>query len=163
MPTIPIFSCKIRSFSRVVNLRSKLGRRPLQVWYISFVCTDNAATFKPSPAEKVDCRRQDGWGDRRFCKQNGAFFSLPPWGRGTVATVDEEIEFCAVQTTSTSSVTRDFASQNVSLRERDCHLPHGGRLRETTFNTPTNTDLSFKFWFIGGFVQTKWRRTILKI
>ena len=42
--------------------------------------------------------------------------------------MDEEIEFCAVQTASTSSVTRDFASQNVSLRERDCHLPHGGRL-----------------------------------
>ena len=56
-------------------------------------------------------------------------FSLPPWGRGTVATVDEEIEFRAVQTASTSSVTRDFASQNVSLRERDCHLPHGGRLK----------------------------------
>ena len=59
--------------------------------------------------------------------------------------VDEEIEFCAVQTASTSSVTRDFASQNVSLRERDCHLPHGGRLRETNFNTPINTNLSFKF------------------
>ena len=68
-----------------------------------------------------------------LCRRNGAFFSLPPWGRGTVATVDEEIEFRAVQTASTSSVTRDFASQNVSLRERDCHLPHGGRLRRNKF------------------------------
>ena len=47
-----------------------------------------------------------------------------------------------VQTASTSSVTRDFASQNVSLRERDCHLPHGGRLMETNFNTQINTNLS---------------------
>ena len=38
-----------------------------------------------------------------------------------------------VQRASTSSVTRDFASQNVSLRERDCHLPHGGRLKNTPF------------------------------
>jgi hypothetical protein len=51
----------------------------------------------------------------------------------TVATVDEEIEFRAVQTASTSSVTRDFASQNISLRERDCHLPHGGRLGRNKF------------------------------
>ena len=49
-----------------------------------------------------------------------------------------------VQRASTSSVTRDFASQNISLRERDCHLPHGGRLRETNFNTPTNANLSHK-------------------
>ena len=77
-------------------------------------------------------------------RRNGAFFSLLQRRRGTVATVDEEIEFCAVQTASTSSVTRDFASQNVSLRERDCHLPHGGRLRKTNFNTQINTNLSFK-------------------
>ena len=69
-------------------------------------------------------------------------FSLLQRRRGTVATVDEEIEFSAVQTASTSSVTRDFASQNVSLRERDCHLPHGGRLMETNFNTQINTNLS---------------------
>jgi hypothetical protein len=56
--------------------------------------------------------------------------------------VDEEIEFRAVQTASTSSVTRDFASQNVSLRERDCHLPHGGRLKNTPFRPHKSTDKS---------------------
>jgi hypothetical protein len=62
--------------------------------------------------------------------------------RGTVATVDEEIEFRAVQRASTSSVTRDFALQNISLRERDCHLPHGGRLKNALFRPHKLTDKS---------------------
>ena len=70
---------------------------------------------------------------RLFVQTKRLHLSLPPWGRGTVATVDEEIEFRTVQTASTSSVTRDFASQNISLRERDCHLPHGGRLKNAPF------------------------------
>ena len=61
-----------------------------------------------------------------------------------------------VQRASTSSVTRDFASQNVSLRERDCHLdvlhsktrrllatiPHGGRLKNAPFRLHKPTDKS---------------------
>lgn len=47
-----------------------------------------------------------------------------------------------VQTASTSSVTRDFASQNISLRERDCHLPHGGRLKNAPFRLYKPTDKS---------------------
>ena len=77
-----------------------------------------------------------------LCERNVAFFSLLQRRRGTVATVDEEIEFRAVQTASTSSVTRDFASQNVSLRERDCHLPHGGRLKNAPFRLHKPTDKS---------------------
>ena len=48
--------------------------------------------------------------------------SLPPWGRGTVVTVDEVLEIYTAQTVGTSSVPRECS----------CHLPHGGRLRESS-------------------------------
>ena len=112
----PLYSHKPRpkSFGRAFSkARRVLGRRP-----------ESPLVSGEIPLSSVKGRRGE-----LSCQSNS---------RGE-STRSEGFSFiCAqilytVQTASTSSVTRDFASQNVSLRERDCHLPHGGRLKNAPF------------------------------